>query len=243
MPATATTAPAAPLTPVAPVSPAPQSPDALDAPQAPWGASIRRAATHWLIPSVHASVRAAARSASSTTTKSARAAASDAFAQPAERQHAALRRFRPHASPACRDRAPAARAESHRPAGEPWRRSAARRACRPGGDPPRRRRSRRRPPARASTARRRRARRRSAPAAVRHDDDAVVADRRGRSRGSGSRGARRAIAASRASCATSGVLPVPPTLRLPTLMTGARRRRRASGWRSYQRRRIRAVCA
>ena len=38
-------------------------------------------------------------------------------------------------------------------------------------------------------------------------------------------------------CATMGVLPVPPTLRLPTLITGRRSRRRRAGSRAYQRRR------
>ena len=63
-----------------------------------------------------------------------------------------------------------------------------------------------------------------------------------RSRGSELPDADPCRAASAPASATMGVLPLPPTDRLPTLMTGRSRLRLDCGCRSYHERRIRATC-
>ena len=88
------------------------------APAAPVRLRTRRFAsppTAWLIPSVHASVCAPAIVRVEHDDKSARAAAPARLAQPAHTAARGRPRSRPAASSGRRDRAPAARAESHRP--------------------------------------------------------------------------------------------------------------------------------
>ena len=132
--------------------------------------------------------------------------------------------------------------ETHRRAASPCIAVAARPVARRDGDPGRRAREHREARAPASVARRPSAppvRARVAPSLTTTTPSPECAG--ARNPGSESRVARPTSSSMRANVATIGVLPLPPTERLPTLMTGRSRLRLDCGCRSYHERLRRAT--